>query len=98
MIDEDKVVHGNIRDEDDLYLSPTIIANVEPTDKIMQDEIFGPVIAVRNVASVQDAVKFIRSRYYYCLSHLEIWMWRNFIKPLYFDPERKINGSLKLSI
>ena len=62
MIDDEKVVHGNKRDEDDLFISPTIIANFESTDKIMQDEIFGPVIAVRNIPSVQDAIKFIRSR------------------------------------
>jgi len=62
MIDEDKVVFGNTKKEEDLYISPTILANVEDTDRIMQDEIFGPVMAVSNVPSLQHAIKLIRQR------------------------------------
>jgi len=62
LIDESKVVHGNVRDADDLYLSPTIMANVTADDKIMKEEVFGPVLPILKLNSVQEAVDFINDR------------------------------------
>jgi len=46
MIDTDKVFFGGKYDEQTRYLEPTIMSDVNWDDKIMQDEIFGPVLPV----------------------------------------------------
>merc|ERR1719450_685185 len=62
LIDESKVVFGNITDEDELYISPTIMKNVTADDAVMQDEIFGPVLPIIKVATGQDAIDFVNDR------------------------------------
>lgn len=46
MIDTAKVYYGGKHDAGTRYLQPTIMADVSWDDKIMQDEIFGPVLPV----------------------------------------------------
>ena len=56
---ESKVVFGNKTDEEDLYISPTILNNVTASDTIMEDEIFGPIVPMVVVDSVDDAIDFV---------------------------------------
>ena len=67
LIDESKVVFGNDTDEDDLYISPTIMTNIERTDDIMkqENEIFGPLLPILQIDSVQDAIDFVNAGYVY---------------------------------
>lgn len=58
-----EVVIGGQADEDDLYIAPTVIANVARDDKLMEDEIFGPLLPIVRVADVDDAIQFINSRH-----------------------------------
>lgn len=46
LIDKDKLIHGGDYDKEKLYISPTILCNVNWDDKIMQDEIFGPILPI----------------------------------------------------
>ncbi|XP_057295391.1 aldehyde dehydrogenase, dimeric NADP-preferring-like isoform X2 [Hydractinia symbiolongicarpus] len=62
LIDFDKVVYGNIKDEEDLYISPTILKDVSPEDKIMQEEIFGPLLPILPMESLDDAIDFVNGR------------------------------------
>lgn len=41
LIDKTKVAIGGETDQNERYISPTIMTNVLPTDKVMQEEIFG---------------------------------------------------------
>merc|ERR1719334_1930909 len=41
MIVADKVVIGGTKDEESLYIAPTVMANVTPSDAVMSSEIFG---------------------------------------------------------
>jgi aldehyde dehydrogenase (NAD+) len=41
-----KVEHGGQTNEADLFIAPTILSNMKPEMKIMQEEIFGPIICV----------------------------------------------------
>ena len=50
MIDESKVVFGNVKNEEDLYISPTIMTKVTPEDPVMQEEIFGPLLPILQVS------------------------------------------------
>lgn len=43
-IDSKQIVTGGITDENERYVSPTIITNVTINQKIMKEEIFGPIL------------------------------------------------------
>ncbi|MDX1901045.1 MAG: aldehyde dehydrogenase family protein [Gammaproteobacteria bacterium] len=59
-----KVYVGGDADEEARYIAPTILSDVSPNDKIMHpdEEIFGPILPVLTVESIDDAITFIRSR------------------------------------
>lgn len=46
LIDPEKLFYGGQSDEKDLYIAPTILDNVSWDDKVMEEEIFGPVLPV----------------------------------------------------
>ncbi|KAF9562711.1 Aldehyde dehydrogenase [Mortierella alpina] len=56
-----EIVIGGQTDESDLYIAPTVIANVERDDILLQDEIFGPLLPLVRVVDVDDAIEFINS-------------------------------------
>lgn len=62
LIDQDKAVYGGRGDEPTLRIQPTILDNVTPDDSVMQEEIFGPVLPVIAVDSIDEAVAFINAR------------------------------------
>lgn len=53
---------GGRYDQKDLYIEPTILTDVEPTDPIMKEEIFGPILPIVIVENAYDAINFINSR------------------------------------
>lgn len=57
----DVVVGGDV-DEDDLFIAPTVLMNVSPDSPAMQEEIFGPILPVLSVRSVDDAIRFVNGR------------------------------------
>jgi 1-pyrroline-5-carboxylate dehydrogenase len=46
------------------FLEPTVFSNVKPTDKIAQEEIFGPVLAIIKAKDFDDAVKIFNGTDY----------------------------------
>lgn len=50
------VVGGSIAEGDGYYIQPTVFADVAPEAKMMQEEIFGPVLAVCKAASYKEAI------------------------------------------
>lgn len=46
LIDKNKVVYGGDNNEEKLQIAPTIMDNVTWDDKVMQEEIFGPILPV----------------------------------------------------
>jgi len=57
-----QVVVGGTADEGDRYLAPTILTEVTPDAPIMRDEIFGPILPVLKVESLDQAIAFINAR------------------------------------
>jgi 1-pyrroline-5-carboxylate dehydrogenase len=52
-----RVVAGGVRaDGEGYFIQPTVIADVKPTDRIAQEEIFGPVLAVIKVKNFDEAI------------------------------------------
>lgn len=45
-----------------LCLAPTILRDVKPEAKVMQEEIFGPLLPIVSVSSLDEAIKFINKR------------------------------------
>ncbi len=62
LIDPSKVAIGGETDASQKYIAPTIMKGVSPSDPIMMEEIFGPILPIVNVAGPTDAVKFIKER------------------------------------
>ncbi|KFW05180.1 Aldehyde dehydrogenase family 3 member B1, partial [Eurypyga helias] len=53
---------GGETDEYDCYIAPSVLVDVLPSDPIMQEEIFGPILPIVHVANVDEAIEFINSR------------------------------------
>jgi aldehyde dehydrogenase (NAD+) len=56
------VVHGGGSDPSTLRIQPTVIVDPAPTDPVMVNEIFGPILPVLTVDSVDTAIDFVNSR------------------------------------
>jgi aldehyde dehydrogenase (NAD+) len=57
-----KVVTGGRSDGATLRIEPTVVVDPSPTDPVMADEIFGPLLPVLTVESLDQAVQFVNSR------------------------------------
>jgi aldehyde dehydrogenase (NAD+) len=60
--DAGDVYMGGELDEEDRYVAPTILRNVDPDSAVMQEEIFGPILPVIPVKSMDEAVDFVSAR------------------------------------
>lgn len=56
------VVAGGGTDAATLSIDPTVIVDPAPTDAVMADEIFGPVLPILTTDSVSAAIAFVKSR------------------------------------
>ncbi|MDY4694341.1 MAG: aldehyde dehydrogenase [Blautia sp.] len=61
LIDQNKVVFGGRCNADTLQIEPTVMDNVTFEDKIMQEEIFGPVLPVLTYTNLDEAISRINS-------------------------------------
>ena len=59
---EGELCAGGGGDEMSCYIAPTIIRNVPPDSRLMEDEIFGPVLPVLTFSSLAEAISIVRSR------------------------------------
>lgn len=62
LINPDKVVWGGQTDAASLRIAPTVMDGVLEQDAVMQEEIFGPLMPVIEVESMQEAYDFINRR------------------------------------
>ena len=56
------IYHGGQHDRDDRFIAPTVLVNVPADSPVMQEEIFGPILPVLEVGSVQEAIHFVNAR------------------------------------
>jgi aldehyde dehydrogenase (NAD+) len=58
-----QVVIGGQNDKSDLYFAPTVVTDVDNLDaSLMKDEIFGPILPVVAVDSLDEAIDIVNSR------------------------------------
>lgn len=56
------VACGGQVDGPGMRVTPTVITDPDPDSAVMQEEIFGPILPVRSVASVDEAIAFVNAR------------------------------------
>lgn len=62
LIDKDKVVFGGEEDIEDLYIAPTIMDTVTWEDKVMKEEIFGPVLPILEYEDLEEIIEKINNK------------------------------------
>ncbi len=62
LIDKEKVIIGGNYLKDDLYIAPTVMDRLSFDDKVMQEEIFGPILPIIEFDSLDWTISQIKSR------------------------------------
>jgi len=58
---EGNIIIGGEMDEKVLYISPTLIENLDKNAKVMQDEIFGPILPIFSYENLIEVFEFIQT-------------------------------------
>ncbi|KAJ7995101.1 hypothetical protein DPEC_G00241080 [Dallia pectoralis] len=53
---------GGQSDAEQCYIAPTVVKDVPPHARLMQEEIFGPVLPIVTVSDIDEAIHFINER------------------------------------
>jgi|WetSurMetagenome_2_1015567.scaffolds.fasta_scaffold23369_4 aldehyde dehydrogenase (NAD+) len=61
LLDSGTIYHGGNVNEEDSYISPTILINVSPDSPIMQEEIFGPILPVMTFRELDEVFDYINN-------------------------------------
>src|SRR6266852_6861329 len=56
------VYHGGQHDRADKFIAPTVLVNASPDSPVMQEEIFGPILPVLEVDTVEQVINFVNAR------------------------------------
>ncbi|MCQ6558926.1 L-glutamate gamma-semialdehyde dehydrogenase [Paenibacillus mendelii] len=94
------VTGGEKGDPRGYFIEPTVIADVTPTARVAQEEIFGPVVAFLKARSFEEAIEYANNTEYGLTGavfsrnrmHLELARERFHVGNLYFN--RKCTGAL----
>lgn len=62
LLEGGKIAIGGEIDSDKLYIGPTILEDVDLHSKLMQDEIFGPLLPVIEYGNIEEVVRFIDNK------------------------------------
>ncbi len=61
MIDPNKVYTGGNGNKEERVIPPTVMKDVEFSDKVMQDEIFGPILPVITFNTIEEAIEKVKN-------------------------------------
>lgn len=61
LLEPSKVVTGGESDRGDLYLAPTLMDKVQWEDKVMEEEIFGPILPILEYEHLDQAISMLNS-------------------------------------
>ena len=62
LIEPEKIIFGGQTNKDTLQIAPTIMANVTWQDKIMQEEIFGPVLPILTFENIEEVIDLLNGK------------------------------------
>ena len=78
LINKEKVYFGGNYNKEKLYIEPTILNNVTWDDKVMEEEIFGPILPILEFNDLDSTLKIINAKpkplalYYFSEDNLKI--------------------------
>jgi aldehyde dehydrogenase (NAD+) len=61
-LEEGDIVFGGDHDAAERYIGPTLVENVSPGSRLMQEEIFGPILPVVEYSDIAEAISYVNSR------------------------------------
>ncbi len=64
LLDSGTAAVGGHADLDDLYIAPTVLVDVTWNSPIMQEEVFGPILPVLEIDSVQGVINWVNGNPY----------------------------------
>ncbi|CAK6435469.1 unnamed protein product [Pipistrellus nathusii] len=62
LLEGQTIALGGETDEATRYIAPTVLTDVDPETRVMQEEIFGPILPVVPVKDADEAIRFINDR------------------------------------
>ncbi len=62
MIDNDKIYCGGVYSVENRYIAPTIMSDVTFEDKVMQEEIFGPLLPVLEYDNLDQTIEVLKTK------------------------------------
>jgi aldehyde dehydrogenase (NAD+) len=62
LLSSGRAVIGGHTDATERYIAPTVLVDVSPDSPIMQEEVFGPILPVLEIASVEAVIEWVNSR------------------------------------
>jgi aldehyde dehydrogenase (NAD+) len=62
LIGSGKIAAGGQTDAEQLYIAPTVLVDVSPDSPIMQEEVFGPILPVLEIESVEAVIEWVNQR------------------------------------
>lgn len=62
LIHKDKVIFGNELDEKNRFISPTILDGITWDDKVMKEEIFGPILPILTYSKLDEIIEVIKEQ------------------------------------
>jgi aldehyde dehydrogenase (NAD+) len=62
LLSSGKAVVGGQTDASERYIAPTVLVDVSPHSPIMQEEVFGPILPVLEIGSVEAVIEWVNSR------------------------------------
>ena len=61
-LDEGEIYYGGEVDIEDRYISPTILTNIKENSKILEEEIFGPILPVYEFQDITEVIEYVNSK------------------------------------
>ena len=62
LLSSGQIAVGGQSDPNDLYIAPTVLVDVSPDSPIMQEEVFGPILPVLEIDSVEAVIEWVNRR------------------------------------
>ncbi|XP_059498786.1 aldehyde dehydrogenase family 3 member B1 [Stegostoma tigrinum] len=59
LLNSGQVAIGGDTDKQERYIGPTVLVDVKESDAVMQQEVFGPILPIININSMEEAIAFI---------------------------------------
>ncbi|XP_036409234.1 aldehyde dehydrogenase family 3 member B1 isoform X1 [Megalops cyprinoides] len=56
------VAIGGESDKEEKYIEPTVLVDVKETDSLMEEEIFGPILPILTIETLEEGIDFINRR------------------------------------